>query len=219
MSETQAQDAGIFTFNKPQRLTFPNVMEAKAVMRNGKATGEPKFSANFEFLPDDEDLAAAKARAIAVARAARPGIALTELDFPFSDGNKLADKAKAKGKDREWSRGRVVLTARSKFEPSLAILEGGQLVDYEGEKRPLAKSAFYTGAEVLAQVNFQYYDAVGDNGKAGVTAYLNKVVSLKRGAKLAGGASAAETFKGYVGLQSDESVLGDSTNLDDEIPF
>lgn len=219
MSETQDQEAGLFSFTEPQRLTFPNVMEAKRVKRNGKETGDPKYSANFEFLPDSEDFKAAQAKAIAVARAARPGVDLKELAFPFTSGDKLADKAKANKKDREWSRGRIVLTARSKFEPGLAILEGGQLVDYEGERRPMAKSAFYTGVEVLAQVNFQYYDAVDDNGKAGVTAYLNKVVSLKRGPKLTSGASAAETFKGYVGLTSDESVLDTAGGDEDQIAF
>lgn len=217
MSETQeTQDAGIFNLTTPVVATFPQLMEAKAVMRNGKPTGEPKFSVNLEFSEDHPDLAGIKAKAIAVARAARPGVDLNTLAWPFTSGDKLADKAKEKKKDREWSRGKTVLTSRSKFEPGLAILEGGKLQDYDGDRRPLAKSAFYTGVEVLAQLNFVYYDGVGETGKPGVTAYLNKVVSLKRGERLTGGSSAADTFKGYVGLSSSEDP---TAGLDEEIPF
>lgn len=213
----QTQDAGIVNLTEPVTLTFPNLLEAKSVVLNGKATGDPKFSSNFEFDTSSADLATLKAKAVEVARAKWPGIDLKDLDFPFTSGDKLADKAAAKGKDREWSRGKVVMTSRSKYEPRLAILEGNKLVDYDGERRALAKPAFYTGVQVLAQFNLVAYDAVG-NGRPGVTAYLNQVVSLKRGDKLAGGASAAETFKGYVGIVSPVDPTAQPVGAD-EIPF
>lgn len=210
-----AQDnEGIFTSTVPAPSTFPNLLEAKAVMKAGKATGEPKYSLNIEFEPDSDDLKAAKAKAAAVAKAKWPGRDFSEIAFPFSSGDKLADKAKAKGKDREFSRGKVVLTARSKYEPRLSVIENGKLVDYEGDKRPTCKSKFYNGVEVLFQVNFQAYDGVG-NGQDGVTAYLNMAVSLNKGTKLSGGgSSAAEVFKGYVGVASQEDPT-----LEDEISF
>lgn len=212
---------GYIEINKPVMTSFPQLFEAKAVMRKGKPTGEPKFSANFEFHPvnDKAELDALKAKAAAVAKAKWPGRDLKELAFPFTSGDKLADKAKAKGKDREWSRGLVVLTSRSKFQPQLSIFENGKIIDLDSDVLLAAhKSKFYNGVQTLAQVNFVAYDAVDDDGKAGVTAYLNKVLSINKGAKLSGGASAAETFKGYVGLASDEDPTA-GASLDDEIPF
>lgn len=209
---------GYIEINKPVMTSFPQLFEAKAVMRKGKPTGEPKFSANFEFHPvnDKAELDALKAKAAAVAKAKWPGRDLKELAFPFTSGDKLAEKAKAKGKDRDFSKGKVVLTARSKYEPRLSVIENGKLVDYEGDRRPTCKSKFYSGVEVLFQVNFQAYDAVDEDGKAGVTAYLNMVVSLNKGKKLAGGgSSAAEVFKGYVGVASAE----DPTLVDEDFPF
>lgn len=212
-----AEDIGTINLTVPVVSTFPNLMEAKAVTIKGKPSGEPKYSSNFEFDPDHVDLAALKAEAVKVAKAKWPGRDLKELAFPFTSGDKLADKAKAKDKDREFSRGKVVLTSRSKYEPRLSVVEGGKLVDYEGDKRPMAKKFFYNGVMALAQFNFVAYDGVGANPD-GVTAYLNMVVSLNKGKKLSGGSSAAEVFKGYIGTSSDEDpTAGDDP--DDEIPF
>ena len=216
---SEQQNEGIFTFTTPKTLTFPNLLEAKAVKGpNGKPSGEPKYSSNFEFDISDDDLTAAKAVAAKIARAKWPGRDLKELSFPFTNGDKLADKAKAKGKDREFSRGKVVLTARSKYQPRMSVVENGRAIDLEGDAIvATGKRVFYTGVSVLAQVNFVAYDGVGANPD-GVTAYLNMVCSLNKGKKLtSGGASAAEVFKGYIGTTSDENPLGD--DLDDEIPF
>lgn len=220
MSE-QDKDAGRFTATSDITLTFPNLQTAKAVMKNGKAVGEPKFSGNFEFdpaIPAEKSLLdACKAKAAAVAKAGWPGRDLSELQFPFESGTKLADKAKEKGKDREFSRGKAVLTARSKYQPRLSIIQDGKVVDLEGDAITAHMKQFYSGARVLFQVNFQAYDAVNDGAKDGVTAYLDMVLSTNKGKRLTGGASAADTFKGYVGTTSQEDpTKGD---LDDEIPF
>jgi hypothetical protein len=66
-----------------------------------------------------------------------------------------------------------------------------------------AKPKFYFGVEVLPQFNFVAYDGVGNN-LDGVTAYLNMVFTTNKGKRLSGGASAAETFKGYAGHTSTE---------------
>lgn len=209
---------GQFTLTEPTTLTFPNLLEAKAVVKNGKPTGEPKYSSNFEFEPDSQDLKDAKAKAVAVARAKWPGRDLKELSFPFTVGDKLADKAQARKKDREFSRGKIVVTARSKYQPRLSVVEGGTIKDLEGDAIvAVGKRVFYSGVQALAQFNFVAYDGVGNNPD-GVTAYLNMVVSLNKGKKLtSGGASAAEVFKGYIGTVSDEDPTG--VDLDDEIPF
>lgn len=214
MSET---NEGTISLSAPTTLTFPNLLEARAVQVKGKASGEPKYSSNFEFDADSDDLKALKAEAAKVARAKWPGRALAELSFPFTNGDKLADKAKAKGKDREFSRGKVVLTSRSKYQPRLSFVEGGAIKDLEGDAIAAhGRRVFYSGVQALAQFNFVAYEGVGANPD-GVTAYLNMVCSLNKGTKLAGGASASEVFKGYIGTSSAEDPTG--ADLDDEIPF
>lgn len=234
MDPVSNDNEGVVSLNEPTMLTFPNLMEAKAVMKNGKPTGEPKFSSNFEFEPTAADLSALKAKALEVAKAKWPGrqfgkeaakvddngnAKMPTFMFPFSSGTELADKAKGKGKDREFSRGKAVLTARSKYEPRLSVIEGGKLVEKEGDARKAAARMFYSGCLCLAQFNFVAYDGVGQNPD-GVTAYLNMVCSLNKGDRLTGGASAAEVFKGYVGTTSAEDpTQGMQSALDDEIGF
>lgn len=214
MAENQE---GVVNTTSPMTMTFPNLLEAKAVEIKGKPSGEPKFSANFEAAPDHPDIAVLKQKAAAVARAKWPGRELKELAFPFNDGSKLADKAKAKGKDREFSRGKVVITARSKFQPRLSVIDGGRLVDLDEALLPVHKGKLYSGVDALAQFNFVAYDGVGNNPD-GVTAYLNMVVSLNKGTKLSAGQSAAEVFKGYVGLASPEDPTA-GMGVEDEIQF
>lgn len=212
MAENQE---GLVNLTKPVTMTFPNLFEAKAVQIKGKPSGDPKYSANFEFDADSEDLKTMKAKAVAIARAKWPGCNLADYDFPFNDGNKLADKAKANSKDREFSRGKAVLTSRSKYQPRLSVIDGGKVVDLDDALMAVHKGKFYSGVEALAQFNFVAYDGVGNN-RPGVTAYLGMVLSTNKGAKLAGGASAADVFKGYVGTTSDFDPTAAGL---DEIPF
>lgn len=213
---SEAKEGG-YALTAPATHSFPNLDKPRAVEKNGKPTGEPKYSGNFEFNPTDEDLAAMKSVAASVARAKWPGRALGELAFPFTNGDKLADKAKAKGKDREFSRGKVVLTARSKYQPKLSVIQGGKIVEIEPgpQADAMIRKVFYTGVQVLAQFTFSAYEGVGNNPD-GVNAYLNMVLSLNKGDRLTGGASAADVFKGYIGGMTDEDP---TTGLDDEIPF
>lgn len=219
------KEGRIVKITVPVILSFPNLDEARSVKKNGKPTGEPKFSASFEFDPTSDTLKTIKAEALAVAKEANPGRDVAgdfknkEFAFPWTSGDKLAEKAVKNGKDREWSRGKVVVTARSKYQPILSQLQGGKINEIDGELKPIIKKAFYTGVEVLAELNLQAYDGVGSNPD-GVTAYLNKVLSLGRGERLVkGGANSAEVFKDYIGGLSDEDPSGGLDDLDDEIPF
>jgi hypothetical protein len=205
MSEAAKNEGTKYALTQPVVSTFPNLDKPRAVERNGKPTGDPKYSLNAEFAPDSADFAAIKTACIKAA--------------PWTSGDKLADKAVKNGKDREWSRGKVVVTARSKYQPILSQLQGGKINEIDGELKPVIKKAFYTGVEVLAELNLQAYDGVGSNPD-GVTAYLNKVLSLGRGERLVkGGANSAEVFKDYIGGLSDEDPSGGLEDLDDEIPF
>jgi len=217
MSEAKDYAAGTLKIQtEGKRITFPNVIEAKAIVKNGKTLGEPKFSVNIEFENDDPFLAEAIERAKNQARAKWPDLtkdAYLALGKPWTSGDKLADKAKANGKDREFSRGRTVLTARSKNPPQLAAFVDGKWRDFNSENINLAKPYFYTGVDALVEVYFEAYDGVGDNGLPGIACYLNGLGSLNKGKRLTGRPSAAETFSGYVGLNKREDV---TSGLDTE---
>lgn len=219
MTEASKTD-GIFNFTQPVVMIFPVLFEAKAFKKNGKETGEPKFKASFVFPKDSEDLKALKTLAAKLARAKWPDKQFSELVFPFASGDAQAEERKKKGKDdSDHLRGMVVMTAKSKYEPRLAYVEKGKIIDLETDTAKLAaKGKFYAGVEVLAQVNLAAYDGVGSN-KSGVTAYLNMVLSTVKGDRLSGGQTASEAFKGYVGAVSaeDPTAPGTSENLDDLI--
>lgn len=202
MSEDKA---GRFQSRDVAILNFPNIFTPRAFKgKNGVAQGEPKFDAALELAPDSPDLKNMKAAAVAVARAKWPDRDLkVDFQFPWTLGDKLADKAKAKGKDRESSRGLVVLTARSQYAPRLSVIEKGDVVDYFDERRPLAKDAFYSGVKVGFVVTFNAYEGVGSNPD-GVNAYLDWLISTKSGKRLVTSASGADVFKGYAGRVSDE---------------
>ena len=210
---------GIFNLTAPVVMAFPNLLEAKAFKKNGKDTGEAKFSANFIFDASSEDLKAMKTLAAKLAKNKWPDKEFRDLCFPFASGDKAADDRAKKGKDDgEWTRGKVIVAARSKYEPRLSYIHNGKIIDLETEiAKHEAKGKFYPGVEVLAQLNFVPYDAVGQNTKGGVTVYLNMVCSTGKGKRLGGGSTASETFKGYVGSVSaeDPTEPWDDQNIDD----
>lgn len=195
-----------YALTAPCMLTFINFAEPKAVTKGGKL----KFSCNFELPAGHPDEAPLKALIVQVAREAHPGIDINAFHKPLQSGDKLADKAAAKGKSREFSRGKQVLTARSDYRPQLAYIDAGKYVDVPDDAAVIKareRDTFYSGVEALGEVELVWYDAVGENGTPGVTAYLSQVLSLKKGDKVMGqGRSVAETFKGYVGSISQESV-------------
>lgn len=214
---TDQQTDGRFAIMNPVILAHPHLFEAQAYKANGKEKGEPKFGANLVLTPGPE-LDEMKKKAAAVAKAKWPTRALSELKFPFASGDKLADKRKAKsGKDDgDYQRGKVVINARSKYRPRLAIVANGRIVDLEDDAAIAQhKAKFFFGAEVLAELNFVAYE---NPEKDGVTAYLNLVLATGKGTRIAGGASASEVFKGYAGSVSAEDPTG-GVELDDEIPF
>src|SRR5579859_1214009 len=176
-----------FEITTPVVSIWPNVVTPAVYQEKGKPVEDGKFSNKFLFEPDAEVLAAAKRAAAAVAAARWPGRDFSTLKFPFESGTKIADAEKAKGdkgKDREFMRGKVVLTARTKFEPGLAAVVGNDLVDFEGATRPAAKPYFYSGVETLGAVQFEAYDGKAGNPD-GITARLKKVVSLNKGERIA----------------------------------
>lgn len=204
-----------FTFTQPITLSRHNLFEPKAFTRNGKTQGEPKYDAQFLIDPEHPELAAMKSVMLAAAKSLWPGRQFTPpFAWPISMGDKKNAKRIEEGKkELPFLNGKVVFTARSKYEVRLSYLNAGRFVDIDSAlDKNSHKGKFYSGANVLVQVVFVPYK--GDMGVDGVTAYLNMVGAVGGGERIGGGgASAADVFKGYVGQET-------ATNpLDDEIPF
>lgn len=239
MSDTKVD--GLYTLTAPVTLAFPSLFDAKPFMRKGKPAGDPKFGASFVFDPESADLKAIKALAVKLAQAKWPGRdvisesrgKIIEVEgqkvqqppsfkFPFTSGDKLADKRaaalKAAGKNEDtkadFQRGKVIIKTASKYAPRMAVLLNGKPVDLTPETQNAYKGQFYFGVKALAQFNLVAYDKVGETGIDGVTIYLNMVLSLNKGERLAGGQSAAEAFKDYAGTVTDENP---TAGMDDEI--
>lgn len=237
---------GLYTLTAPVVLAHPSLVTARAFKAKGKEKGEPKFGGSFIFDLDSNDLKAMKAKALQVAAARWPGrdcageskgkVVVEKgenvrmpptFKFPFTSGDKIADKRvaklKAEGKEDDgkgdFQRNKVVVKTSSKFAPRLAVLLNGKPTDLTEETLKAHQNKFYFGVNVLAQFNFVPYDAVGEGGTDGVTVYLNSVLTLNTGEKLSsGGAPASEVFKGYVGTASTEDpTAGTGTDAIEDI--
>ena len=200
---------------KPWLGSFLNLDAPRTVSQS--ANEKAKFSANFE-TDDASEIARFKAEIARVAREKWPNLDIGaaiqagRLQVPLSDGDKLADKAKAKseasGKQRlrEWSRGKQVLIARSEFFPAVTIIENGEVVtlDDEAAAKRVRNKYFFTGVSVLFAVCFNPYEGVGANGLPGVNAYLAAVESTGAGTPLIARRDPAERFQAYRGIASQE---------------
>jgi hypothetical protein len=209
-----AEPLGIIMFGKLEqaRIVFPNLFTPKKFKRNGKESGEAKYSALFMFPKDHPDLAAIKTRAVEVAKAKWPGVDTKSLKFPFSDGNAQKAKAEADSKDGAFYEDMILLKTSSKFEPVVLDARNDPLSETIDQK------LVYSGCYVAAEVNFVAYDRTQADGKDGVTCYLNIVCYVRKGERIAG-RNAAEAFRGIRGQASNEDPTGGALGLDDEIPF
>lgn len=214
MPEVNAKADLSFTFNEAIRGAYMNVFDPKPFKKNGKEVGDPKYGLTLMMEPIYAGLPALKAKLAEAAKSKWPTRAMSELTFPLTTGDKAADKAKVKGKNRDFMRGHVVLTARSKYPPILSVLENGKIITLESDAlKAKYKSKFYSGCFVAASVNLVPYE--GDDGEDGVTAYLQSVLWVKDGERL-GGRDQAEVFKSYMGTTTSDNPLADD---DEEIPF
>lgn len=216
------------------RMFHPNlIVPRKFKNPQGIESGEPKYSAMFAIDPSRPEFASLKELAKKVALAAafedEDGnvIPLSGLAFPFSVGDKLADKAKKaveagvpKAKLCEYMRGLVIVKARTLIAPALSYITNGRIVDIDvmggndevGRKKNAGK--FFFGAEVWAEITLSAHQ-VGNN-KPGVNAYLNTVIATGKGERIGGAAPASERFKGYLGQLSGEDPTAGAS---DDVPW
>jgi hypothetical protein len=227
MTDTAKKEVPTYTFKSAVRAAFMNIIAARSFQKAGQAKGEPRYDATFILEPDSEDLKAVKDLAITLAKANNPGKKLVarrltqnelddggyvEINVPWKDGTKLADKAREAGKDQEFFRGKIVLKAGSKYAPALSAIQGAKVVEFnDPDTRSTHAKEFYSGGFYAPMIGFNTYKASGDPSESGykpggVGLWLNAICFVKNGPRLGGaGVNAAEVFKGYIGSVTEEN--------------
>lgn len=213
----------IFNFQKLNGVTVNTLFTATQY----KNKGEFKFSAGLVLNPDHANLNDIKKAINDVAQAASPGVQWNAIGKPLSNGDKHTDAKKAKAGDKydgsyDWLRGKVVLTARSKFQPQLSVFNGRGNPPIELQDEALKakyRDKFFWNAEVIAEIAFVWYPAQKEGDKPGVTAYLQSVLATGGGVRSTVQKPARETFSGYLGHASEIDPSGGAAVDDDEVPF
>lgn len=191
------------------RMLFPNLFEARAVMLEGKPTGDPKFGLTMLFSPEvSEGITVLKQKALTVARAKWPARDFKEnsIRFPFKNGDAAAAEQAKRSRDGSFYVGMVVLKSSSKFRPQVVDRTGAEIMD---------ASRLYSGCYGHAEVNFVAYSGVA-GGQDGVTAYVNFVMKTRDGDRIAA-RQATDVFADIIGKDTGEDPT--AGNLDDKIPF
>lgn len=199
----------------PITLLHPSLITPRKFKKNGKEIGEPKYWANFLMPLDSDNAKELKAEAISVAQEEWPGVDLKTLNFPFENGDKKAKKSAENGKSGKFYEGNMFLKTSSNEDkaPTLVVAEANGARD----ATDMDSKNFYGGALVANEIVLQAYDAFSDDGKAGVTAYINVVCFRDDGPKL-GGKDHSATFANVRGKEVDTNPLGD-TAFDDDLDF
>lgn len=213
---------GIFATKKPFVIVNLNLFTPKAFLKAGKPQGEPKFSLNILIPKDSDELPRLSATAKAVVAEAKQGdfreevTPFAQIKKPWRDGDAYATKKAAEGKNYEYCRGHYIVNARSKFDVQLAVLDPviKGTIDLTDEQLKLKyKSWFYNGVKAWTEFNLVPY--IMDE-KPGLTAYLQSTLSTNKGARIAGGKTASDTFSEYVGAWVDEDPTGEASAPEDE---
>lgn len=234
MSDDKTQNR--FQSTYPARISYPHLFEAVYMdLPGGRKSDKKTFSCIFLIEPDGADFAAMlrivlrisgeklggqkyTVEQLARATGAQLWGALERqrqaLDFPFKDGTAIAEAAKARGKDAEISRGKIVFKTSSgaEYAPNLGGLVNGDLIDFKtADQKAMFKGMFDAGKMAYYEVNFRDY-RVGNN-KPGVNAYLSLVFATGEGEAIVGRGSPSETFRGVIGRVNPTVNPMDGTTL------
>jgi hypothetical protein len=215
---TDDKNAGIFDTSHPMRLLWPKLVTAEQY----KGKGDYKFRASFLFPDDHPDAVPLKTLLAKLAKAKWPEAKLSldksksDVSFAMSFGATEAAERAANGKDGSLYNGQFVIkaTAGKDYPPMVASFANGAFTPEvpSADMGPLV-AKFYSGVDVLAVLNFR---AMEVDRKKYVACYMNKIVSLNTGARIGGGRSAAEAFKGYLGKLSAEDPTAGTVADDDD---
>lgn len=226
-----------YTLIKPARLLYSSIT-AKSAPR-GVQGAVPKFSGTFGV--EKEDFEAIVAVMVAAIKsetggftnpgdyylacqsgitAGKRAMAKAELDAQgksSDDAFKIKEKAEARVKLYEPYAG--ILTASSQFDVELARLEGGKIVDIAAEEHARAqagKDYFYPGAYVVPAVAFKGFRRKTLDAKDGCTAYLQNVLYVRKGERIAGSGGPAnnEVFGSYAGYSDFDPTANAPSNTD-----
>jgi len=219
-----------FRMTKPATMVYPTVITPKAYGQNPKPDAKKSYSTSFALDADHPDVLAMKQMAVAAAKAKWPGLNISEevkagnLKMPWTTGDKMIErrnkKIMAAGKPAsdklDFLKGKIVFKASSDFPIALGVRISGKDIDVTEDNKSIHKEAFYTGCLGLGGFSYKAYDAIKEDDKPGVKAYLDIVHSLNSGVRIqTGGRSAAEAFRGVAGSAVDESVIGVEELSDD----
>jgi len=237
-----------YTLAKPARTLYASITEKSApVLENGQK-GELKYSGTWGIEQEDLDAiipimvnaiktetgaftsppdyflaamsgktAAKRVREAAEFKASKPGISA-------DDAFKIREKAEKRATLYEGYAG--ILSASSKFDVSLARLEGGKIIDIqdsEHAKAQAGKDYFYPGSFTVPSLAFKAFRRKTMEAKDGCTAYLQNCLYIRKGEKIAGagGPSNNDVFGNYAGYSDVDPLAGATTNkdLEDDIAF
>lgn len=137
---------------------------------------------------------------------------------------KIREKAEKRAALYEQFAG--ILSASSKFEVSLARLEGGKVIDIQDSAHARAqagKDYFYNGSWTVPALAFKAFRRKTLDAKDGCTAYLQNCLFIRNGEKIAGGGGPSnnDVFGNFVGYSPVDPLAGAPSNadLEDDIAF
>ncbi|MGE3279710.1 MAG: ssDNA-binding protein [Alphaproteobacteria bacterium] len=179
-----------YQFVKPTRIIWAHLIKPRPGRTVNGTVYKPQYEVTFLFDPDHPDFIAIKAM---LGREAMTTLGRVDnCKYPLERGDALADKAKAKDKDREFLRGMILfkahgLVTRQNGEdadpPRLKLLQNGQYVSFDRDERKAAEKFFYPGVHCVGDISLVGYTGMG----GGVSAYLNEILSFNYGERVAGG--------------------------------
>lgn len=211
--------------NLPVQAAHPLLTKAAVSAAVARGLEVNDYGAKLIIPPDHIDLPAINKALAQAAADMWPGRPLKDLRFALKDGTKLADAAEKKNK--EYFRGMKVLTVKAPLmnrkkeplqQPAVFDIRSPNVALPNGtaEEQARIDSLVFSGAYVVAQLNFKGTKGNGSNIQDGVTCYLNALMYVKDGPRI-GGFDGATVFSGIIGRQSAESPTEGMG--DEEIPL
>jgi hypothetical protein len=225
------QSTSTFRFTAPVQMIWGYLTQPKDRTR---FNAPPRYEATFLIRPDHPDVAALKALMKTVCK--EKWADLTGVEWCVEDGDARAERDAKNGKKRDFFRGNIVLQTHANvkngkgdplYPPSLVVLnERDEYVRFNGDERKAAAPFFYSGVLTIPTVNIVSYETKGKEGVTKwCTAYINEVLSINAGEKIATGVDdegrygKAESFAAYRGRAMAGTDPRAGADEDDDLPI
>lgn len=233
---SQEKNASRIVRTPPFRMYMPNLITPRPYMEKGKQKGDPKYSVQMMYLPEDLDKFSVRVGdtqeyekvnlknvLVEIAKEEWPDLDLKEAQkyggfkWPLKNGDAECERREKNNKKGDALKGYTLLNASTseKFPPQLV-----EVVDrkYKELDRSVnadvarAKELFTAGYWAKGVLNIRA--SVVDDKKF-LTPYINGLVFVRKDQKI-GGISAEDRFGG---IEGGESETDPTDGVDDEIPF